>query len=343
MKYGARHLTLLAGAALLGMAATANAQDNQQWMNEAQFTAKVDGLLKGKRVAWVPVSMAHSLPAEWTRVMKQELGERGIDFVVRDPDYNADRQSQIVATLINEKPDLLILHNPNVQLLAKQIQQAQAAGIPVMQVNMASNFKSDAYVGADSVTMGARMADDVVSTCANAASKKIAIMKGELTSAISIDITKGINQVLEKNPDIKVVAEQSQGGWDTKAFYDASASAILQNPDLCAVVSYWEVPGVGVIQALKEAGKQPGDVKIITSGGGDPVGCQYIKEGWYTSDWSYQGTQQGYQIVNMALTLLQQRAAGIDTSKATVAVYSPLLRMAKDNINDDMCYKINQQ
>ncbi len=342
MTYSVRNLAFLAGISILGSISLATAQESQQWMNEAQFTSKVNEMLGGKRVAWVPVSMAHSLPAEWTRIMKEEFTERGIDFVVRDPDYNADRQSQIVATLINEKPDLLILHNPNVQLLAKQIQQAQQAGIPVMQVNMASNFKSDAYVGADSVTMGAKMAEDVVNTCANSPSKKIAIMKGELTSAISIDITKGINSVLEKNPDIQVVAEQSQGGWDTKAFYDSSASAILQNPDLCAVVSYWEVPGVGVIQALKEAGKQPGDVKIITSGGGDPVGCQYIKEGWYTSDWSYQGTQQGYQVVNMALTLLQQRAAGIDTSKATVAVYSPLLRMAADNINDDMCYKIGQ-
>jgi len=342
MAYFLRKLALLAGISIVGSTSLAAAQDNAQWMNEAQFTAKVNETLKGKRVAWVPVSMAHSLPAEWTRVMKEEFATFGIDFVVRDPDYNADRQSQIVATLINEKPDLLILHNPNVQLLAKQIQQAQEAGIPVMQINMASNYKSDAYVGADSVTMGAKMAEDVVSTCANAPSKKIAIMKGELTSAISLDITKGIDSVLSQNPDIQVVAEQSQGGWDTKAFYDSSASAILQNPDLCAVVSYWEVPGVGVIQALKEAGKNPGDVKIITSGGGDPVGCQYIKEGWYTSNWSYQGTQQGYQVVNMALTLLQQRAAGIDTSKATVAVYSPLLRMAPDNINDDMCYKINQ-
>lgn len=341
------HLGRLLGLAL-GLSApavtmsVALAQDNQQWMNEEQFTQKVNGTLAGKRIAWVPVSMAHSLPAEWTRVMKSEFEPLGIEFIVRDPDYNADRQSQIVATLINEKPDLLILHNPNVQLLAKQIQQAQEAGIPVMQVNMASNFKSDAYVGADSVMMGARMAEDVVATCADAPAKKIAIMKGELTSAISIDITKGINSVLKDHPDIQVVAEQSQGGWDTKAFYDASASAVLQHPDLCAVVSYWEVPGVGVIQALKEAGKKPGEVKIITSGGGDPVGCQYIHEGWYTSDWSYQATQQGYQVVNMALTLLQQRASGIDTSKATVSVRSPLLRMSADNINDDMCYKIGQ-
>jgi len=333
------HMALAAGVSLSLQAGTALAQDAQQhWMNEDQFATQIADTLSGKRVAWVPVSMSHSLPAEWTRVMKEEFEKRGVEFVVRDPDYNADRQSQIVAALINEKPDLLIVHNPNIQLLAKQIEQAQAAGIPVLQVNMGSNYKSDAYVGANSVEMGVEMGKDIVATCADAPSKKIAVMKGELTSAISLDITKGIESVLAEDTGIEIVAEQSQGGWDPKAASDAAATAILQNPDLCAFVGYWEVSSIGIVQALKDAGKKPGDIKIITSGGGDPIGCQYIREGWYTSDWSYQGTKQGYQLVDMSYTLLQQRAAGVDTSKAMVGIYSPVIRMSAENLTDDMCY-----
>lgn len=317
------------------------AQESQM-MSGDQFAAKVSGALKGKRVAWVPVAMAHSLPAEWARVMKQEFEAQGVELIVRDPDYNADRQSQIVASLINDKPDLLILHNFNVQLLAKQIAQAQKAGIAVMQVNLSSSFRSDAYVGIDAVKMGAQMGQDAVDSCASSPSKKIAVMKGELTSTYSMDITQGIESVLKQHPELSVVAEQTQGGWETKALYDATATAIVQNPDLCAVVSYWDVPSLGVVQALKESGKKPGDVKIITTGGGDPVACENVRDGWFTAVWNYQATKQGYQIADTALMLLQQRAAGVDTSKATVAVYSPVVRMSADNVTDSMCYNMKK-
>src|SRR5439155_62792 len=107
--------------------------------------------LQGKTMAWVPVGLGTPLTEEWTRQLKQGAQAAGMKFVLRDPNWDVQKQADAVRSLINEHPDVLIVHNFDVNLLAKLIQQAQAKGIYVLQVNMVSNYKSDAFVGADTI------------------------------------------------------------------------------------------------------------------------------------------------------------------------------------------------
>ena len=55
-------------------------------------------------------------------------------YSVKDPAWNSTALAQAFEGAIADKPDVIVVQNPNVQLLVKQIKQAQAAGIYVIQL-----------------------------------------------------------------------------------------------------------------------------------------------------------------------------------------------------------------
>ncbi len=76
----------------------------------------------GKTVAFVPVAMGIDLTEGWASVLKQQADSLGMKFEVRDPHFSADAGAQAITSLISEKPDVLIVHNPDVNSYAKAAQ-----------------------------------------------------------------------------------------------------------------------------------------------------------------------------------------------------------------------------
>ena len=108
----------------------------------------------GKTIAFVPVTMGIDLTEGWASVMKKQADRLGMKFEIRDPQFSADRGAEAITALIAEKPDVLVVHNPDVQSYAKLLKRAEEAGIHVVQINMRSNYNSDVYVGADWIGIG---------------------------------------------------------------------------------------------------------------------------------------------------------------------------------------------
>ena len=96
--------------------------------------------------------------------------------------------SELLAKAISDKPDVLVVHNPTVQLLARQIKQAESQGIKVLQINLQSNQPSTAFVGANWERIGREIAEDIVKECGNGSGKsgEVAIIPGQLTAADSV-------------------------------------------------------------------------------------------------------------------------------------------------------------
>jgi ribose transport system substrate-binding protein len=62
--------------------------------------------------------------------------------------------ARIIESAIAEKPDLLIVHNPDIQSYVRLFKKAEQAGVKVLQLNMESAYPTDGYVGADWVNVG---------------------------------------------------------------------------------------------------------------------------------------------------------------------------------------------
>jgi ribose transport system substrate-binding protein len=299
----------VAGAAALAAVCMAAGTSAYAADPRAELFEKFQKAVKGKTVAWVPVWVG-VLEGEWTRVMKAHFDDYGIKMVMRDPNLKSDVQLQAVSTLINEKPDVLVVQNPTTTLLARELKRAMDAGIKVVQVNMASNQLTDAYVGADVPKLGQMLAGEVIKACGGGkGSGKVAILQGEATAAYSLDMVKAANEVFKTDSSIKVVSSQPTN-WDANKASEITSNVLQQNPDLCGIFSVWGPQTVGAAQVVKNAGKQ-GQVKIFVASDGQPADCDMIEQGLFTKNLSYRADTQGEAIVNAVLTLLQDsRPAG---------------------------------
>ena len=98
--------------------------------------------LKGKKIVFVPCAMGFDLTEGWAATMRSLATDVGMDFSIRDPNWSIDAGAQAITSLISEKPDVIVVHNPDVNSYARLIQRAEKAGIYIISVNMRSSMGS---------------------------------------------------------------------------------------------------------------------------------------------------------------------------------------------------------
>jgi ribose transport system substrate-binding protein len=308
-------------AALFGSALPVRAQGLEEPFREPYLKA-----LQGKVVAYLPVAMSFDLAQGWLAGIKRELEPLGVKIVVRDPNWSTNAGAQALTNLISEKPDVIIAHNPDVQTYAKLLQKAESSGIDVVQINMRSSYPTTVFVGADWIEIGRKATTAVVDFC-KGKSNKIAIIQGQLSAAASAYTLKGVEDVLSKHSDIKVVSSQA-ADWDASKAKGITQTVLKQNPDLCGIVGFWDGMDIGTAAAIKEAGLT-GKVFLATSGGGEQKGaCDQVKNGSFDLDLSYDVPTQASNMAAMIKWLL---VSGLKPGSAKASIYTTLIPITKDN------------
>jgi ribose transport system substrate-binding protein len=287
--------------------------------------------LSGKTIAFVPVTMGIDLTEGWASVMRQQADRLGMKFEVRDPHFSADAGAQALTSLIAEKPDVIVVHNPDIQSYAKLLKRAEEAGIHVIQINMRSNYNSDVYVGADWIGIGEAEAKGVIDRCGAGTSGKIAVLQGQPTSGSDSGMMKGVENALAKHPEIKTVANVA-GEWDATKAHAVISTVIQQNPDLCGIIGFWDVMDLGAAAAIKESGKP---IVLVTSGGGEQMACDNVEKGVFDKEIAYQVMDQGRDLNDMISTVLE---TGLPAGKLKAVIYSPQLVISKETLHPGMCW-----
>ena len=319
----------------LTLAAASSALAEGKGLDEP-FRAGYMKALAGKTVGYIPVAMGFDLTQGWLDGLKKELEPSGMKVVLRDPNWSTNAGAQAFTALIAEKPAVIVIHNPDVQTYAKLIKKAEDEGIYVIQINMRSSQASTAFVGADWVEIGEKQTLAVVEAC-KGKSNKIAIVQGAPTAAASAYTLKGVENVLAKNPQIKVVSTQA-ADWDAAKAKALTQTVLKQNPDLCGIVGFWDGMDIGTAAAIKEAGLT-GKVFLATSGGGEQKGtCDLVKAGSFDLDLSYDVPTQASNMAAMVKWLVQ---GGLKPGAAKQNIYTTLIPVTKDNASKDgTCWKL---
>lgn len=325
-------IALSAAASLSSLAGAALAQhfDDGQW----NATEKA---LKGKTVAFVPISMGFDLPQAWAAALQHDADKWGFKLVIRDPNWDVGAGAQAITQLIAEKPDLLIFHPLDMTAYSKLVKKAGDAGITTVQMNLKSLNTGDAYVGADWHDLLAQQTQAAVRFCGAGTSGKIALLQGNPTTPTVIIGMGGVNDVLAKNPGVKVVATQS-ADWDATKAHDITGTLLKQNEDLCAIVGFWDGQDIGAAAAIKEAGKT-GKVKLITNGAGrQAAACDNIANGSFDSYHSYNAKGQGRDLAAIVRMLLQNKPE--KAGARPFAVYSDSKEVTKANMTSESCWTV---
>lgn len=321
--------------AATGAGAAAHAQE--LGMDDPARDAYYDGF-KDKRVVFVPVFMGLDLTEGWSKMMQQQADALGYKYEVRNANFNTAAGTQILTSLIHEnpKPDVLVVHNPDVTSYARMEREAEKQGIFVIQLNMKSNILTTGFVGGDAVRIGEMQAESVAKQCGPDTSRKVLILTGPTTAPWSVYLQKGYEHVLTKNPDLKVVSRQSVGNYDSSRAKSITQVVLQQHPDLCAVLGVWDIPDLGTASAIKEAGKT-GQVFLSTNGGGSDYACKAIDDGSFNSYVSFDVPGQGRDLNNLISIALQDKEK---PGARKTTLYTPLREMNKETIKQSPCWSM---
>jgi ABC-type sugar transport system substrate-binding protein len=301
-------------------------------------SAHADSNIAGKKVIFVPISMGISLTEGWVRRMKEHAAIYGYSLEVRDAAFNTAAMSELLAKAISDKPDVLVVHNPTVQLLARQIKQAESQGIKVLQLNLQSNQPSTAFVGANWERIGREIAEDIVKECGKGSGKsgKVAIIPGQLTAADSVIMNEAAFKVFKAHPEINVVSNQASD-WEPEKARQITATVIQQHPDLCAIFGHWDVHTMGAGKAVKDAHLED-KIIIYATGGGDDATCQAVEDKILDRVWSYDADGQGRDAGTMIDILLQGGAAA-DHSMLKIESPMKIIKLGP-TYNRNLCWKM---
>lgn len=303
----------------------------------AQLKELYSKAIDGKTIAFLPMTLGAPLMDTWEYVIRTEAERSNMKYSVKDPAWNSTALAQAFEGAIADKPDVIIVQNPNVQLLVKQIKQAQEAGIYVIQLSMMSNTLSDGYVGGDWTEQAEVTGKDIVKECGTGSGKsgKVVILQGELTSAQNVYMTNALMKEFAKDPAINVVSSQATN-WDATKAYDITTAVLQQHPDVCAIFGPYDIMTIGGAQAVKKAGLT-GKVIVYSNGGGYKEGCDAVKAGLIDKYMNWDAWNQGREVMVMAKNLLM---AGEPPGSHNVASFSSFFWVTKDNVDESRCSDI---
>ncbi|WP_137155883.1 sugar ABC transporter substrate-binding protein [Rhizobium sp. FKL33] len=294
--------------------------------------------MKGKRVMLVPMAMGFDLAQGWAAILKREVDAFGGVFETRDPNWSVEAGAQAITEAISSetKPDVLIVMSPDLNSYSKLMKKAQAAGIYVILVDNPANFKADAYVGGDWTQLGRLEAEAVIKGCGPNSSKKIGLVQGDQVNATSLYQYAGIMEVLEKNPDFKVVAKPDSN-WDATTSRNVTATMLQQNPDICGIIDFWDGDATGAAAAIREA-KLQDKVFLVTTGGGEKTAdCDKIADGTYGAVVMTELAQETHNMVAIIKYLLQ---SGQAPGTASPFIYTLMKATTKENLRPDSCWDL---
>ena len=294
--------------------------------------------LKGKSVVFVPVFMGLDLTEGWSKMMASQAEALGYNYEVRNSNFNTAAGAQTITSLISEKPDVIVVQNPDVQSYARLLKRAEDAGIEVIQLNMKTNILTTGFVGADVIAIGEAQAKATVAECTGEGkSGKVLVLAGPPTSPFSAYMLRGYENIFNDNADINVVSVQSTGAYESAKAKSITQVVVQQHPDLCGIVGVWDNTDIGTAAALDEAGLTD-QVFVSTSGGGGELSCKGIREKMWDHYVSYDVPGQGRDLNALISSALQ---SDVEAGSIKTVLYTPLVEYTAEDVDQQSCWTLD--
>ena len=218
--------------------------------------------------------------------METYAKDNDIELVWNSANNDVSTQASQVDSLINQGVKAIIVVPVQADSLAPQVAAAKEKNIPLLAVNAALDSPDLAgNVQPDDVAAGAQemqmMADRL------GGKGNIVVLQGPLGGSGEINRGKGIDQVLAKYPDIKVLAKDT-ANWKRDEAVNKMKNWISSfGPQINGVVAQNDDMGLGALQALKEANRT--EVPIVGIDGIED-GLNAVKSGEFIGTSLQNGT-----------------------------------------------------
>jgi erythritol transport system substrate-binding protein len=177
----------------------------------------------------------------------------GYDVLVNSHDDDANKQDQLYDVAIARKVSAIVLDNAGADASIAAVKKAKAAGIPSILIDReinasgvaAAQIVSNNYQGA---TLGA---EEFVRLMGEKGDY-VELVGRESDTNASVR-SRGFHDILDKYPDLKMVARQS-ANWDQREAFQKVETMIQGHRTIKGVIAGNDTMALGAMAALKAAG-----------------------------------------------------------------------------------------
>ncbi len=194
-----------------------------------------------------------------------EAKAKGVEVNIVAADEKTDTQLGQVENFVSQKVDGIIVIPVDTDAAGPMTDAAVAAKIPLVYVNRrpADLPQGVPYVGSDSLYAGTVEMEQLAKLAGGKGN--VVILQGDPANEAAVLRTKGCNDVVAKNPGMKVIKTQA-GNW-----YREKGQSIMENwlqsgDDIKVVCANNDEMALGAINAIKAANKKLGADGILVGG-----------------------------------------------------------------------------
>jgi ribose transport system substrate-binding protein len=229
-----------------------------------------------------------------------EAAKQGYDTIVLSADNDVARQSNQVKDFVVKKVSAIVLSPCESRSIVPVVQEANAAGIPVLTVDIPCNepgVKLLTQIATDNYG-GGKEAGRAMIEALGAQGGKVVILHFKQAESCRLRV-KGFREVIDAHNataagKIEMVMEL-EGGGAKDVGYKAASDALQAQPDLRGIFAINDPSALGARAALEKAGKA--DAVVIIGFDGQPEGKQAIKDGKIYADPIQFPDRMGVEIV----------------------------------------------
>ncbi|MGE0239880.1 MAG: substrate-binding domain-containing protein [Parvibaculaceae bacterium] len=286
------------------------------------FAAIPAAMADGKKIGLAVANLQQNFFNQIKQSVEAYGKELGVEVITVDARGDPATQVSQVQDLITQKIDALIYIPAGTAAAAVPVKAAQAAGVPVVNVDR-NAFAGDGitFIATDSVASAKAVG---LWLCQAAGGKgRVAIVHGEKGSSPEIDRTKGFMEAVAECPGFKVVAEQWSQQWSQDEGFKIVQDMLQADPEIDVIFGQSDSMALGAAQAVKIANL---DQRVWIGGfDGDTAALEAIQRGVF----DVTATQKTQGMGRMALE------AALDLAGGKQVAETQLLNAAvttKDNV-----------
>ncbi|WP_181833237.1 sugar ABC transporter substrate-binding protein [Bacillus taeanensis] len=223
----------------------------------------------------------------------------GVDGKVLAPsnEYKLDEQNQLLNTILNESPDVLIV-SPIDTSIAAALKKFHSNNIPVLLVDTDISWQQKtAYIGTDNLDLGSKGGALLASGLQPG--DKVALLTGDVSNPVISDRTIGAKTSLEA-AGVEIAVHKTVPN-DTKQAKSIMEAILQDHSDIKGVYATTDILAISAVEVIEE---NQLDILVIGSDGIAEM-VQLIEEGTLSETIAQNPYDMGYLSVQTALKLVQ--------------------------------------
>jgi ABC-type sugar transport system substrate-binding protein len=282
------------------------------------------------KIAYIPFSTAgytNVLAEKASNDFREAYPNVEVNFF--DAGYDPTTQISLLSECIAQKYDGIIMEVSDSVALSPTITEAEAAGIPVISLNMGTDTLHTLHLESNSYSSGWLGGEAIGNALGGKGNVVILDVPAQIKATALFGT--GFEDYIAENTELKVLDAQPIDGFSQEEANTVMSNLLTKFDDIDAVYCAADTVAMGAIQAIDAAGRDKDGI-LIWGSAAYPSALDAIDAGkMFGTSW-----EDLYSVVKMALNMeLYFIAAGINSVSAgytaTPSLYEPFVAVTKDN------------